>query len=156
MLFSSPLIYFNFLRIFALDSSPTNSLIFSSFFVSSPAHCFLILCAVTPHNFETLLYALWISLSWDAFKIICSFIFESIFRRCLVKKRPKKRFICSKHREIFQTWRTSKTMHRRCILSIFHFCVFLGVNEQLPPKRRNTGIPKKASKNNAQMVPKWP
>ena len=59
----------------------------------------------------------------------------------------------SKPRAIFSTWRPPKSMHRRSVLSTFHFFVFFEICDKIDQKTRQNRYPRKTSKNEAHGVP---
>ena len=83
---------------------------------------------------------------------------DSIFHRFLMKNRWKKWCIFSKQCAIFSTWRWPKSMHRRSVLSTFHFFHFLKIVKKDAKNRAKMVSPKNIEKwgpGGPQMVPKW-
>ena len=78
----------------------------------------------------------------------------SSFYRFSTRNRWTFRCIFSKLRAFFWTWRTPKTMHRRSVLSTFHFFSFSDNYWKITKKMKQNWYRKETSTNEAQGVPK--
>ena len=86
----------------------------------------------------------------------------SNFHWFLKKQWWKKYHIFSKMRAIFSTWRRLKTMHRRSVLSTFHFFCFTKINENMIQKTEQNWYLKKhrkmkpeGSQNGSKIAENW-